>query len=100
MSSFFENVPPEYVPELRTLIESLRETQAMIQQVQKRFGTDQPDALRELMGQEFDGVTVTEESVEELKILQGIHEERREAIRSVFNRIGGKAESNPPTELD
>ena len=94
MRSFFENVPPEYVPELKTLIEALREVQAVIQQVRERFGTDQPEALKEMIGEEFDGVIVSEASVEELRTVLAIHEERRAAIRSVFDKIAGNEPSS------
>ena len=97
MRSFFENVPPQYVPELRELIESLRETQGLIQQVRGHFGTDKPEELKKLMGQAFGDITVTEQSVEELEALQELHEERRSAIRAVFNRIAGKP---PAPEAD
>ena len=101
MRSFFDNVPEELVPELRTLIESLRETQALLLEVRERFGTDDPEALKKLTGETIDGVTVSEESINELEVLKALNEERRDAIRQAFLRISGGAPSeiDPPKDI-
>jgi len=100
MRSFFDNVPEEYIPELRDVIQSMRETQGLLQHVRERYGTDVPDELRKKIGEEFDGVEVTEETIKELETLTELHEERRTAIKEVFQRIAGERGTVPPPTDD
>jgi len=94
MRSFFENVPAQYVPALKHLIEAMRETQDLLQQVRDRYGTDDPGKLAGMVGQEVNGVQVNGEAVEELRNLRAMHEERREAVHRFFTEIGQEGAPN------
>lgn len=88
MRSYLEHVPEGFHEALRDAIEAVTETKILLDQVRARFGTTEPAQLRDLLGQTFDGYTVTVEAVAELEGLAAEHEARREACRQVMVAAG------------
>ena len=101
MSSFMDHIPQQYQGMLRESIDAVTETKILLDQVQQRFGTKAPEALRERMGQSFEGVTVTVEAVADLKNLLQMHEDRRLACQALMDRaaqgepVDAVAEADP-----
>ncbi len=97
MRSFMDHIPPEHHDALRDAIDAVTESKILLDQVAERFGTKEPDALESLLGQTFDGVTVTPEAVAELRALHDLHETRRQACHAIMQRIaGGAADPEEP----
>ncbi|MDH5191482.1 MAG: hypothetical protein OEW89_09550 [Gammaproteobacteria bacterium] len=87
MSSFFDGIPEAYQTPLQKAIDDVNETNELLRQVKKRFGTDIPDELQEKIGKEFEGITVTEEAIKELEILIDTHQERRRVCQEILDEI-------------
>lgn len=86
MQSFFDHVPERYHATLRKAIEAVTETKILLDQVAERFGTREPEGLRERMGRTFEGIVVTPEAVQELEALVAEHEARRRACQHLMAR--------------
>ncbi|HEX9843750.1 MAG TPA: hypothetical protein VGC20_13410 [bacterium] len=85
MRSFLDHVPERCHDALRQAIEAVTETKQLLDQVQHRFGTNDPTALRALVGQRHGGVTVTPDAVVELEALHAEHEARRAECRALLD---------------
>lgn len=92
MKSYMEHIPEQYHESLRQMIDQITETKMLLDQVQARFGTKNPDALRELIGQTFEAVEVTETSVSELETLIAVHEQYRTDCQQLMDRAAHGAE--------
>ena len=91
MESFFEGIPEKYHEELQAAIDAVNETNELLRQVKKRFGTNVPTELTEKLGEEFEGITVTQEAIDELKELSTLHESRRQACQAILDEISKPA---------
>lgn len=87
MESFFEGIPEKYHGELQTAIDAVNETNELLRQVKKRFGTNVLSELIEKEGEEFEEITVTREAIDELEKLISLHESRRQVCQTILNRI-------------
>ena len=102
MRSFLEHVPERFHDKLRKAIEAITETKYLLDQVQSRFGTKDPARLRDMLGQQHGGVTVTPDAVAELEALCAEHEIRRDACRALMEWAAGGGAGPLPSirELD
>ena len=105
MSTFMDHVPERYHSVLRDAIDAVTETKILLDQVETRFGTREPDTLRGLMGSTFDGIVVTEEAVTELQNLLELHRERRAECQALMDTVSrgdgamdGPAKDTPADE--
>lgn len=89
MLPFMRHIPERYRNDLREAIEGVTATKLLLDQTRTRFGTHDPIALQAMIGQVFDGATVTRDSVRELEKLRGLHEVRRVRCRKLMSHAVG-----------
>ena len=99
MRSYLEHVPEAFHEALRDAIEAVTETKMLLDQVKVRFGTAEPAQLREMLGQSFEGYTVTPEALAELEGLVAEHENRREVCRQVMAQAQGAGKAGQVGEV-
>jgi len=87
MGSFFDDIPAAFHERLKNAINEVNETNELLRQVKKRFGTDDPKELAEKTGMVFDGIPVTQEAVAELEDLKIMHESRRSQCQEILDEI-------------
>ncbi|MDH5436961.1 MAG: hypothetical protein OEX83_09385 [Gammaproteobacteria bacterium] len=87
MESFFEGIPEKYHGELKIAIDAVNETNELLRQVKKRFGTNDLLELTEKTGEECDGIVVTHEAIDELEKLILLHESRRQACQAILDGV-------------
>lgn len=90
MDSFFDRIPREYHDKLQHAIDAVNETNEFLRQVKARFGTNDHKLLAEKMGQVFDGIEVTENTISELEELSILHQSRREYCQNLMDEIANK----------
>ena len=100
MDDFLRHVPDDFQAPLTRVIEAITESKVMLDEVAQRYGTTDPEELRERVGEVCDGIEISEETVGALEALHEMHEQRRELCRRLMDDANaGRAPSVAPEEL-